>query len=208
MKMTTNRKKMLSNILLTILFVLFVFILSMERFDNWFTSRWESPNYAVEIYPNEKAKNIAKDCLRKDLGIELNASDRIPFMAYGYLYKEFLFLIEPHNGFDYDEFIEILLSKRYSPKGYIVEISVEKDARQLAISYAKHRRESHPNFYWWRPDKMIGDIIFVEYRIRKNISPNDMQITSIPMYFLISKEDHKIYVRRSAFSYGYDDNHG
>jgi len=42
--------------------------------------------------------------------------DRIPFMACAYEQHEFLFLFEPHEGFDYDEFIRIVKGDLFNPK--------------------------------------------------------------------------------------------
>ncbi len=132
----------------------------------------------------------------KDFGIEIVESDRVPYAVHDIEQKASLLLFQPHEGFDYDEFIKLLLNDTYELEGYYANTVEESKGLEEAIFDAKIRRQDSNKLDWWRPDES-SDVRFVVIRVACKTDEN--RLYHRKMFFFISKQDGLIYVCRYMF---------
>jgi len=192
-------------ILFIVPFLIITFCFINRWFDSWIAHNWESPNYAITTYSDVRARKIAVNHLKKDFGIILEDTDKIPFMVCCHFQREFLYVLEPHEGFDYRELINRILSDKYQPKGYVVRVIEDNEPMRSAQSSGEFRRNSNPKLYWWRPDYMADDVKHFSIRLVPENIPSSKDQGYLAMIFYISKEDQRIYVNRSALSFTYQE---
>lgn len=197
--MINQWKKILTVILVMLLAILFVLFVFGKAFEKELLTIRGTPNRAVTLIESDKARIAAERIFLSDFGIKMDPSDCIPFMAHQYMESETLFLFEPHEGFDYNNFVEILLSDRYHPKGYIVNRVVDSstEARRSAAIDGRYTGNRHPNLSWWRPDELSDDIQHITIRIVREDEIRSQSEGREVMSFYLSRQDGRIYARRN-----------
>jgi len=198
--MISQWKKILAVILVMLIAILFVLIVIGKAFEKEMLTLKGTPSRAVTLLESDKARIAAERIFLSDFGIKMDPSDCIPFMAHQYMESETLFLFEPHEGFDYNNFVEILLSDRYHPKGYVVNRVVDSSTEAISSAEAdgRYTGNRHPNLSWWRPDELSDDIQHITIRIfRKDGILSQNEGTEV-MSFYLSKQDRRIFVCRNS----------
>lgn len=162
---------------------------------------WEYPNLAIVPHDPKEARQFLEEYFHEDFGLELIDVDRVPHALHGFEQDRIYLLFEPHDGFDYDGFRELVL--RYRPKGYVANADEVDDATGIARFFGETNRKRSEKLDWWRPDNLT-DVCCIIVSIAKGQEGDEPLEFYRKMYLFISERDRKIYICRNIYPRTYE----